>query len=230
MKNQFVRILSKPIPLVTVLYLCTFVPILVTMVRAVQISTTGLPDESAHLRGVPVDLFIHSVGGAVFGLLGPLQFANALRRRYGLLHRIFGWVFVCTGAALGLSGLTIVFQVQPNSMQFVQLFRFLAGLALLVSLTLAIIAAKQRAYDRHRGWMVRSYAIGMGSAAVALVALPILLITGETLKGLSNDVLFVGAWVTAILVGEWVVFRIRHKKPTHTVGQDVNPVPYGTSP
>ena len=55
------------------------------------------------LAAAPYSLFAHTVAGATFGLIGPLQFGRVLARRFGQLHRIMGRIFVGAGAFLSLS-------------------------------------------------------------------------------------------------------------------------------
>lgn len=202
------RIFARPVPLVLLLYVLTFIPIVTAMVRAVEIGTVGLPDDSAHLRAVPVDLFLHSISGAVFGILGPIQFMGALRRRFGRWHRMLGRVFAVAGMALGLSGVAIVFRVVPQSTPLIDVFRLCTGLALVISLAMAIAAARRGACAHHRAWMIRAYVLGMGPGIAALVMFPIYIVTGEAPYGLWSDIVFASSWAGAILAGEGMIQRI----------------------
>jgi Predicted membrane protein (DUF2306) len=70
---------------------------------------------------------------------------------------------------------------------------------------------------RHRAWMIRTYAIGMGQGTVALVMFPIYLITGEPPTGLGSDIVVVGMWLLNIALGEWVVRRFAIRRPLQPV-------------
>jgi uncharacterized membrane protein len=203
-----IRTFTRPIPLVLALALCTFIPVMMAAVRVVQIPLGALPDDSLRLASVPVAFFLHSLVGVLFGVLGPLQFVRALRLRFGTLHRLAGRVFVLAGTGVALSGLTLLLQVESITTGLLDAARGVFGVALLAVLVLGVAAARAHDMLRHRTWMIRAYAIGMGTGPVALVMFPIYLITGEPPTGLASDIVVVGMWLLSIAVGEWVVRRL----------------------
>lgn len=201
------RMFAKPIPLGLLLAFCTFIPIMVAGVRVYQIPAGILPEDSLRIAVAPLSHWLHSLAGVVFGVLGPLQFMGVLRRKFGRLHRITGRIFGVAGLFLGLSGLSLLAQVDSISTQLLDGFRGIAGGALVVAIGMGIQAARARDISRHRAWMIRSYAIGMGSGTVALVMFPIFLAKGAPITGLMSDIVFVGWWIINILLGEWVARR-----------------------
>lgn len=208
-----IRTLTRPIPLVLALALCTFIPVMMAAVRVVQIPLGALPDDSLRLASAPVAFFLHSLAGVLFGVLGPLQFVRALRLRFGTLHRLAGRVFVLAGTGVALSGLALLLQVESIATGLLDAARGVFGLALLAVLALGVVAARAHDMLRHRTWMIRAYAIGMGTGPVALVMFPIYLITGEPPTGLASDTVVVGMWLLNIAVGEWVVRRLVLRTP-----------------
>jgi uncharacterized membrane protein len=193
-----IRTFTRPIPLVLALAICTFIPVLMAAVSVVQIPLGALPADSLRLAAVPVAFFLHSLAGVLFGVLGPLQFVRALRLRFGTLHRLAGRVFVLAGAGLALSGLALLMQVKSISTGLLDAARGVFGLALIAVLVRGVAAAWARDMLGHRTWMIRAYAIGMGSGTVALVMFPIYLITGEPPAGLASDIVVVGMWLLNI--------------------------------
>lgn len=208
------RALTRPIPLALVLALCTFIPVMMAAFRVVQIPMGALPEDSLRLTSAPVAFFLHSLTGVLFGVLGPLQFVRALRLRYGALHRLAGRVFVLSGAGLALSGLTLLLKVDSITTGLLDAARGVFGLALIAALVLGVVAARARDMPRHRKWMIRAYAVGMGTGIVALVMFPIYLITGEPVTGLAADIVVVGMWLLNIAMGEWVVRRLALPGPS----------------
>ncbi|WP_374678001.1 DUF2306 domain-containing protein [Piscinibacter sp.] len=200
-----IRAFTRPIPLVLALAFCTFIPVMMATVRVVQIPLGALPEDSLRLASAPVALFFHSLAGALFGVSGPLQFVRAVRRRFGALHRLAGRVFVLAGAALAVSGLALLMQVESITTGVLDTARGVFGLALIAALVLGAAAARTHDMRRHRAWMIRAYAIGMGTGPVALVMFPLYLITGEPPAGLASDIVVVGMWLLNIALGEWVV-------------------------
>lgn len=201
------RFFQRPIPLVLGLAFLTTIPVLTALVQVVQIPTGTYPDDSARLAIAPVAWFAHVLAGVAFGITGPVQFVRALRHRFGALHRVSGRIFVVSGAVLGLSGLALLAQVTSLRTPLADGARGLFGLALLGALALALAAIRDRDVMRHRAWMIRAYAIGMGLGAVGLVFFPIYLVTGQAPTGLGSDLLFVGSWLMSILLGEAIIRR-----------------------
>ncbi len=201
------RMFSRPLPFVALLAFCTFIPILVAAVTVVQIPTGLVPPDSMRLMVAPVWFFVHTLSGVLFGVLGPLQFARVLNRRFGRLHRITGRVFAVAGIGMGLGGLALLLRVDSVATPILDIFRGLAGAALIGALVMGIRAARRRDLPQHRAWMIRSYAIGMGTGTIALVMFPIYIITGAPLSGWLSDTVFVGWWAINIAIGEWVVQR-----------------------
>ena len=201
------RFFQRPIPLVLGLAFLTTIPVLTALVQVVQIPTGTYPDDSARLAIAPVAWFAHVLAGVAFGITGPVQFVRALPHRFGALHRVSGRIFVVSGAVLGLSGLALLAQVTSLRTPLADGARGLFGLALLGALALALAAIRDRDILRHRAWMIRAYAIGMGLGAVGLVFFPIYLVTGQAPTGLGSDLLFVGSWLMSILLGEAIIRR-----------------------
>lgn len=207
------RLLSHPVPLALTLAVFSAIPLLNALVEVVQIPTGTYPADSARLAIAPIAWFAHVLAGAAFALTGPLQFVRAVRNRFGALHRVSGRIFVLAGAILGLSGLSLLAQVTSVRTPLADVARGLFGLWLLVALALAVAAIRDRDVPRHRAWMIRAYATGMGLAAVGLVFFPIYLATGEAPAGIGADLLFVGSWVGTIAVGEAVARRLSRSAP-----------------
>jgi len=202
-----IRTFTRPIPLALLLALCTFIPVMTAAVAVVQIPLGALPEESWRLASVPVTFFLHALAGVLFGVLGPLQFVRALRARLGTLHRLAGRVFVLAGAVLALAGLGLLLQVQSIAAGLLDAARGVFGLVLMAALVCAVAAARAHDMRRHRAWMIRAYAIGMGQGTAALVLLPIYLVTREPPTGLATAVVVVGMWLFNMAVAEWVVRR-----------------------
>ena len=202
------RRFASPVGLTVALYLGTLLTILLALVQVVQIPLDALPEDSQRLNATPVWHFLHVLGGATFGILGPIQFGRALMPRYGRLHRIAGRVFVAAGAAISLSSLGLLWRFPDAYSVAISSGRLLFGIGLGVALTLAMQAIHARDFTRHRNWMIRAYAIGIGATAVTMVFFPIYLITGEPPKGLVADIAFLGAWTACVVFAEGLVRRI----------------------
>lgn len=196
------RAFARPIPLALFLAVTTAIPVMVAAALSLQIPLGTVPESSQRLMVAPVAIFLHALAGVLFGLSGPLQFLRALRHRFGRLHRAAGYVFVAAGLVLGASGLALVTQVSATPL--LDATRAIAGAALIGALILGLTRR------HHRAWMIRAYAIGMGSGAVALVFFPIFALTGSPPAGLAADLIQIGSWALTILLAETL---IRHLEP-----------------
>ena len=199
---------ASPVVVTAALYFGTLLTILLALVQVVQIPLGALPEDSQRLGAAPIWHFMHVLGGATFGILGPIQFGRALMPRYGLLHRIVGRVFVAAGAMISLSSLALLWRFPEAYSVAISGGRLVFGIALGVALAIAMQAIYKRDFTRHRNWMIRAYAIGIGATAVTMVFFPIYLITGEPPKGLASDIAFLGAWTACVVFAEGLVRRI----------------------
>ncbi|OJF89758.1 hypothetical protein AX760_24690 [Pararhizobium antarcticum] len=189
------------------MFLGTSLTIILALVQAVQIPLGALPEDSLRLNAVPFWHFVHVLGGATFGILGPIQFGRVLVHKYGRLHRVLGRVFVAAGVMLSLSSLSLLWHF-PNAYSVaVTSGRFLFGVALGLALAIAMHAIRKRDFARHRSWMIRAYAIGMGATAVSLVFFPIYVITGKPPSGLVFDIVFLVSWTACVAFAECLVRR-----------------------
>lgn len=207
------RFFRRPIPLVLLLAFLTAIPVLSSLVLVFQIPSGTYPEETARLTVAPISFFAHVLAGAAFGITGPVQFVRALRHRFGALHRVLGRVFVLSGATVGLSGLSVLVQVTSIRTPLAEIARGFFGVALLIALALAMAAIRKRDFNRHRAWVIRAYAVGMGLGTVALVYIPIYIVTGQPPIGLTSDILFVVSWVMNIAFAEVVIRHVSRSRP-----------------
>jgi hypothetical protein len=202
------RILRRPLSLALILFVATCIPIASAPLRMFQILTDQLPADAIKFTTVPWTLFFHSLGGLAFGLAGPLQFAGALKFSFGRLHRITGRIFVMAGLFLALSALRLLLELPHNSTWVLVSARGGAALGMLLAMTLALNAVWNHNFAKHRAWMIRTYALGMGPAAISLIMLPIFLTRGKALEGYLADGLFVLSWVLNLTIAEIIIRRI----------------------
>lgn len=208
------RWFTRPVVVPAALLLGTLLTIVLALVQAVQIPLGALPEDSLRLSTVPVWHFMHVLGGATFGILGPLQFGRVLVRKYGRLHRVMGRVFVAAGAMISLSALSLLWHFPDTYSVAMNSGRLLFGIALGVALALAMLAIRKRDITRHRNWMIRAYAIGIGATAVSMIFFPIYAITGEAPTGLVADILFLGSWAACVVFAEGLVRRMARSGPS----------------
>jgi uncharacterized membrane protein len=115
--------------------------------------------ERAYLSTIPWLIMPHVAGGVVALLSGPLQFSSRLRYRCPKLHRVLGRayvisVFVAAPLAIVLSN----HRHDPRAIHFVAATVVQAA-TWIITTAAAFLTARNRQFQQHREWMVRSYAV-----------------------------------------------------------------------
>jgi len=116
----------------------------------------------------PVITLLHILPGAVFMILGPMQFLPNLRKKYPAFSRRSGRVFLLSGFIIGVTALVMPFVLLPiggvNEAAAVLFF----GTYFLVALGKAWAADPSRS-GKSREWMIRAFAMGLAVATTRLI-------------------------------------------------------------
>jgi uncharacterized membrane protein len=113
----------------------------------------------------PLLTMLHIVPGALFMVLGPLQFVRRIRSRHLRFHRWSGRLFVAAGALIGVSGLVMGVVMPIGGANETAATTFFA-LIFLVSLAQAVRQIRRGDVARHREWMLRAFAVGLAIATI----------------------------------------------------------------
>ena len=151
----------------------------------------------AHTAGI----LMHIVGGIAALLLGPLQFVPAVRNRWPRLHRATGRIYLAGVALGGLGGLYMA-RLAYGGPAARTGFALLAVLWLATS-AMAYVRIRQSKVDRHRAWMIRSYALSFAAPMLRLEQVAF------TAAGVEFAVAYVAvawlAWIPNLLAAEGYV-------------------------
>ena len=157
---------------------------------------------------MPLPVVVHIVSAAVFAILGAFQFAAGFRRRRPGWHRAAGRVVVASGLLAGLSGLWLAL-FYPRGQHVGDLltgFRVVFGSAMVASTVLGFVTIRRGDVRRHRAWMTRAYALGVGAGTqmfTGLVASFIVSPPTELSRALPDG----AGWAINLAVAEWVIRR-----------------------
>lgn len=172
--------------------------------------TGGVPDDfgSMHHFETPLPILLHIMSGTLFNLLGPLQFVPAIRRRWPRCHRWSGRLLIVSGflAALAALWMNQHFPLFGGTLKYAGVVLFSIGL--MVSLAVGLRAILGRDVERHRAWMMRAIAIGLGPATQRLLVIPVFVIYGEVNELTIGLVVWFGFLVNLSVV-EWILWRER---------------------
>jgi uncharacterized membrane protein len=191
------------------LIMLSVVPVLAGAARVAQLAGGAqVTPENARFFAAPLPVVVHIFSASVYCVLGAFQFAPGLRRRSLGWHRAAGRLLVPCGLAAALSGLwmTLFYPQPPGDGDLLTCFRLVFGAAMLLSIGLGFAAVRRRDIVRHRAWMVRAYAIGLGAGTQVLTHLPWILIVGKP-DELSRALLMLAGWVINLAVAELALLR-----------------------
>jgi uncharacterized membrane protein len=160
---------------------------------------------------MPLPVVVHIIGASLFCLLGALQFHRGLRRRRW--HRIAGRVLVPCGLAAAITGvwMTLYYPLPANDgtrFGILGLSRLGFGAMMAVAIVLSVVAIRRRDIVRHRAWMIRAYAIGLGAGTQVFTHLPWVLLLGTPGVG-TRAVLMNAGWIINVVFAEWIIRRRR---------------------
>jgi uncharacterized membrane protein len=209
--------------LVAALLLLSAIPLASGAFRLTQLAGgAAITPANARFFAAPLPVVVHIVSASVYALLGAFQFANGFRLRWPTWHRWAGRLLVVCGLLVGLSGLwmTLFYPWPKGDGELLYLFRLLFGSAMVVSIVLGFSTIRRGDVRRHRAWMARAYAIGLGAGTQALTLAAGALIAGPPSE-LSRALLMGAAWVINLAVAEWTIRR-RQARPARTAAAVVS--------
>ncbi|CAN7264143.1 DUF2306 domain-containing protein [Paenibacillus sp. LjRoot153] len=193
--------------LVAVLLLLSVIPLTFGAIRLTELAGgTEITSANARFFAAPLPVVLHIVSASVYAVLGAFQFATGFRRRRPGWHRAAGRLLVLCGLIVGLSGLwmTLFYPRPDGTGELLYALRLLFGSAMVVSMLLGFTTIRRGDVIRHRAWMIRGYAIGLGAGTQVLTLLAGELIIGPPSE-LSEALLMGAGWVINLAVAEWAI-------------------------
>jgi uncharacterized membrane protein len=192
----------------------SFIPTVAGALRIVQLGGGAeITPGNARFFAAPLPVVLHIVSSVIYCVFGAFQFAPSLRRRKPSWHRAGGRLLIPCGLVAALAGLWMT-QFYPSvdfDGPFLYAIRLLVGSAMVVFLCLGLAAIRRRDIPRHRAWMMRGYALGLGAGTQVLTHLPWFLF--PTLQGQLARTLFMGGgWAINLAVAEWLISRERRRQ------------------
>ncbi len=195
------------------------VPVAAGVARLVWLGAGEIRPDSARFAAAPAPLVLHILSIFAFSLLGPFQFAAGGRGRRPAWHRAAGRAMALAGLVAAGTGLWMT-QVYPpgvNDGDLLHGLRLVFGSAMAASLLLGLDAVRRRDFARHRDWMMRAYAIGMGAGTQVIVYIPWLLLVGPVDER-SRALLMGAGWAINLVVAEGIIRQRRGRATTPASG------------
>jgi len=175
-------------------------------------------------------LQLHVACGIAAIVTGVFQFLPSLRAARPRLHRACGYGYLVAVLAGAIAGLRLA----PDTPRFAAegasdptAFALLGGpavsvvygaqdfaivepgfvllaLSWLITSAMAFLRARQRRFESHRAWMMRSYSLTFAAATVRLAAVPLFLATHDPALSIT---LALWSWPLNLAAAEWIRSR-----------------------
>jgi len=149
----------------------------------------------------------HIIPGSVFLALAPLQFVRGLRENHPSLHRWSGRALLLTALPTGLTGMLLQLR-SPYGGALALSSILVAGSLFLGAAVVAYQAIRRRDRERHREWMIRMLAVGLGVGTVRVIAAPLILLTGQRPLELMGVAFWLG-FALPVAAAEWWIRSTR---------------------
>lgn len=221
MTSAAARARRWPVP--AALIALALVPVAAGSARLAELAGGGaLLTEPPHAVDSPLPLVVHIVSAVVFTVLGAFQFVPGTRGRRPTWHRVTGRIAAPAGLVAALSGLWLTLVITEADPGLLTVFRAAAAVGMGAAIVLGVLAVLRRDVRRHRAWMLRGYALGMGAGTQVLTAGLGALVVGAP-EGTTLALLMGAGWAINLAVAEWLIRR-RPAGPRPAAGRPV-PVP-----
>lgn len=141
---------------------------LVTVIRRMLMLSGIIPVTQTFDEGItkqPALIVTHIIAGALFMLLGPLQFVKRIREKHLRFHRISGRIFIFCCYVIGITAFILAFTTpigKENETAVASLFAVL----FLFTITKALNHILKKEVSLHREWMIRAFAIGLAISTI----------------------------------------------------------------
>jgi hypothetical protein len=130
------------------------------MIAAPVATVSNAPRHAGHFPLV----YVHMLGGTVMLFFGAANLYIGASRRHFSYHKLIGVIYLCGGSIGAIAALTIALSTAHKSDPAVILSNTTISLGMLALAWLgcagmAYRAARNRRYDSHRQWVIRSYVL-----------------------------------------------------------------------
>lgn len=179
-------------------------PLLYYFVDWSQVGLTSTKGDLIYNLYWKAAFYVHITGGGIALIIGWIQFSGKVRRNRITLHRRVGITYLIAILFGGLAGFYLAFFANGGAMN--NLGFALLAIAWLGSTFIAYKKIRQRQFEAHKNWMIRSYAITF--AAVMLRLWMPVLIAGV---GLPEAEAYAAVawlcWVPNIFAAELIIYK-----------------------
>jgi uncharacterized membrane protein len=173
----------------------------------------------------PYQTLMHTAAGILFVILGPLQFVSPIRRRFPLLHRISGRIFLPIGILSGVAAflITLFFPVWGAGIN--TLIALVASIFMVFAFVNAYRLIRRRNFLKHREWMMRGFATGIAVGVFRVGLEDILPPLGYDFNAAWDIVMLASFPITLGATEVWIRITRPKRKVAASIASGVEPQP-----
>jgi len=154
--------------------------------------------------------FLHILPGALFLTLAAVQFMPGVRNRHLRFHRWMGRCLVAVGLVIGVSALVMSYTMNiggPNETAATTLY----AIVYLICLVKAYLFIRRKDVTRHREWMIRAYAVGLGVAITRPIVGMFFAFRRLTPHEFFGIAFWLGFTITFLVAEAWIDYTRAHQ-------------------
>lgn len=171
--------------------------------------------------GHEVLTLIHILPGAIFLGLAAFQFIPGIRQRHLEFHRWSGRALVVTGLVIGVSALVMSFKMNIGGVNETAATTLYA-IVFLICLIRAYVFIRRKDVARHREWMIRAYAVGLGVATTRPIVGVFFAFRRMTPHEFFGIAFWLGFTITFVAAEAWIDYTRYHERKSENVVNDVS--------
>ena len=156
---------------------------------------------------------LHIVPGAVFMILGPLQFMSSIRLGHIQFHRWSGRVFILAAYIIGITSTVLSFTKQSTGGLTEAVASVFFSIFFLVCVSLSLYYILRKQVLLHREWMIRAFSLGLAISTVRLIAVFTFIVFKVPLQSFLGIAFWMGFTLHTIVAEIWINYT---RKPDVT--------------
>ena len=151
-----------------------------------------------------VIMLIHILPGALFMILGPLQFMPQIRSRHIQFHRWSGRIFVISAYLVGVTAISLPLVATPIGGLSEGAGSIFFGIFFLIALSKACWHILRKEIGLRREWMIRAFAIGLAVATIRPIIGLFYGFSGLTPQQFFGTAFWIGFTLHVIVAEIWI--------------------------
>jgi uncharacterized membrane protein len=171
----------------------------------------------------PYQTLMHTAAGILYVILGPLQFAAPVRRRFPRIHRISGRIFLPLGILSGVAAFLITLWFPVWGAGINTLISLVASIFMVFAFVYAYRLVRQRNFLKHREWMLRGFATGIAVGVFRVGLEDILPPLGYDFNAAWDIVMLTSFPITLGAAEVWIRLTRPNRRAAASFASDVEP-------